>query len=69
VRDHERQRKSDAECPADPVVDLALRGLHSLGFKKTDARRAVDHVVQSRVASGEPFLIEDLLRGAIAALT
>jgi hypothetical protein len=64
-----RQRKSDPAVPQVAVQDLAVQGLHNLGFKKTDAQRAVDHVLQTRVASGEPLVIQDLLRGAIAELT
>lgn len=55
--------------PPHRVIDLALRGLHNMGFTKSDARRAVDHVSQRRVASGDALDVHDLLRGAIAALT
>ena len=40
-----------------------------MGFSKSDARRAVDHVAQRRVAEGEPLDVKDVLRGALAALT
>ena len=55
--------------PPPQVIELALRGLHSMGFSKSDARRAVDHVSQGRVANGDELDVQDLLRGAIAALT
>ena len=72
-----RQRKSRAVAKPvlaprpspSPVIELALRGLHNLGFKKSDARRAVDEVSHRRVATGEELDVQDLLRGAIAALT
>jgi len=73
-----RQRKSRAVAkpvlgpsPAPPphVIELVLRGLHNLGFKKCDARRAVDEISHRRVATGEELDLQDLLRGAIAALT
>jgi len=51
------------------VIELAVRGLHHMGFRKTDARRAVDHVTQRRVANGDPLDVQDILRGALAALT
>ena len=51
------------------VLELAVRGLHHMGFRKTDARRAVDHVAQRRVANGDPLEVQDVLRGALAALT
>ncbi|MDB5214144.1 MAG: hypothetical protein JWO86_2071, partial [Myxococcaceae bacterium] len=55
--------------PSSQVIELAVRGLHNMGFTKSDARRAVDHVSQRRVANGEELDVQDLLRGAIAALT
>ena len=75
-----RQRKSGAVtkpvlAPPPPppaatqVIELALRGLHNLGFKKADARRAVDEISHRRVATGEELDVQELLRGAIAALT
>jgi hypothetical protein len=68
-----RQRKSRAVAPppspSPQVIELALRGLHNMGFSRTDARRAVDHVSQRRVANGDALDVQDLLRGAIAALT
>ena len=66
-----RQRRSHAVAPPPPpqVIELALRGLHNMGFTKSDARRAVDHVSQRRVANGDALDVQDLLRGAIAALT
>jgi hypothetical protein len=77
VINDERQRKSRAAAATLPrratsspqVIELALRGLHNMGFSKTDARRAVDHVSQRRVANGDALDVQDLLRGAIAALT
>jgi len=77
VINDERQRKSRAVAkavvgPASPppqVIELALRGLHNLGFKKSDARRAVDEISHRRVATGEALDLQQLLRGAIAALT
>ena len=70
-----RQRKSRAVVAQPPppaateAVELVLRGLHNLGFKKCDARRAVDEIAHPRVATGEELDVQDLLRGAIAALT
>jgi hypothetical protein len=66
-----RQRRSHAvrRPPPSQVIELALRGLHNMGFSKPDARRAVDHVSQRRVANGDALDVQDLLRGAIAALT
>jgi 5-methylcytosine-specific restriction endonuclease McrA len=74
-----RQRKSRAvanavvaphpPAPSPQVIELALRGLHNLGFKKSEARRAVDEVSHRRVATGEDLDVQELLRGAIAALT
>jgi hypothetical protein len=72
-----RQRKSRGVAatlpspspPSPQVIELALRGLHNLGFTKSDARRAVDHLSQHRVANGDPLDLQDVLGGAIAALT
>jgi Holliday junction resolvase RuvA-like protein len=72
-----RQRKSRAVAkpvlapPPDSsqVIELALRGLYNLGFRKSDARQAVDHVSQRRIANGDELDVQDLLRGAIGALT
>ncbi|MDB5216021.1 MAG: hypothetical protein JWO86_3948, partial [Myxococcaceae bacterium] len=70
-----RQRKSPgvatrvSPSPPPRVVELAVRGLHNMGFRETDARRAVGHVSQRRVANGDELDVQDLLRGAIAALT
>jgi 5-methylcytosine-specific restriction endonuclease McrA len=68
-----RQRKLGAVAatlpPTSQVIELALRGLHNLGFSKTDARRAVESISQRRVATGGELDVQDLLRGAIAALT
>ena len=67
-----RSRPATKPVPSPPppqVIELALRGLHKMGFSKTDARRAVDHVSQRRVANGDALDVQDLLRGAIAALT
>ncbi|MEA2750820.1 MAG: hypothetical protein QOI41_4963, partial [Myxococcales bacterium] len=55
--------------PPPQAIELAVRGLHNMGFSKSDARRAVDHVSQRRVANGDELDVQDLLRGAIAALT
>jgi 5-methylcytosine-specific restriction endonuclease McrA len=55
--------------PPPRAIELAVRGLHNMGFSKSDARRAVDHVSQRRVANGDELDVQDLLRGAIAALT
>jgi hypothetical protein len=74
-----RQRRSRAVAatlpslpppsPPPQIFELALRGLHNLGFSKTDARRALDHVSQRRVANGDALDVQDLLRRAIAVLT
>jgi hypothetical protein len=74
-----RRRKSRAVAsavvaqPARPAateaIELVLGGLHNLGFKKCDARRAVDEIAHRRVATGEELDVQHLLRGAIAALT
>ncbi|MDB5216416.1 MAG: hypothetical protein JWO86_4343, partial [Myxococcaceae bacterium] len=55
--------------PPTQVIELAMRGLRNLGFCATDARRAVDHVSQRRVANGDALDLHDVLRGALAALT
>jgi hypothetical protein len=55
--------------PPPQAIELALRGLHNMGFSKSDVRRAVDHVSQRRVANGDELDVQDLLRGAIAVLT
>jgi 5-methylcytosine-specific restriction endonuclease McrA len=55
--------------PPPQAIELAMRGLHNMGFSKSDARRAVDHVSHRRVANGDELDVQDLLRGAIAALT
>ncbi|MDB5217236.1 MAG: hypothetical protein JWO86_5163, partial [Myxococcaceae bacterium] len=55
--------------PPPQAIELAVRGLHNMGFSKSDARRAVDHVSQRRAANGDELDVQDLLRGAIAALT
>jgi Holliday junction resolvasome RuvABC DNA-binding subunit len=55
--------------PPTQVIELAVRGLHNMGFSKTDARRAVDHISQRRVATGDDLDVQDLLREAIGALT
>jgi 5-methylcytosine-specific restriction endonuclease McrA len=60
---------SPPSSPSPHVIELALRGLHNMGFSKTDARRALDHVSQRRVANGDELDVRDLLREAIAALT
>ena len=72
-----RQRKSRPVTIALPpppprpprAIEVALRGLHSMGFAKPDARRALEQVSQRRVANGDALDMQDLLRGAIAALT
>ncbi|MDB5220946.1 MAG: hypothetical protein JWO86_8873 [Myxococcaceae bacterium] len=60
---------SPSPSPSPQVIELAVRGLHNMGFTKSDARRAVDHVSQRRVANGDEVDVQALLRGAIAALT
>jgi hypothetical protein len=40
-----------------------------MGFCAGDARRAVDHVAQRRVANGDALDLQDVLRGALVALT
>ena len=55
--------------PPTQVTELALRGLRNLGFCATDARRAVDHVAQRRVANGDALDLPGVIRGALAALT
>jgi RuvA, C-terminal domain len=71
-----RQRKSAVSAasavppcaaapPAPRILEVALRGLHNMGFPKTEARRALDSVSQR----GESLAVQDLLRNAIAALT
>ena len=70
-----RQRKSRAvaqpvlAAPPPPAIELALRGLHNLGFKKSDARRAVDQVSRRCVAAGQEPDVQTVLRGALATLT
>ena len=61
---------SPAAAPPPPhVIELALRGLRNMGFCASAARRAVDHVAQRRVANGEALDLEDVIRGALVALT
>ncbi|MEA2749576.1 MAG: hypothetical protein QOI41_3719 [Myxococcales bacterium] len=55
--------------PPPQAIELALRGLHNMGFSKSDARRALDHVSHRRAANGDELDVRALLRGAIAALT
>jgi hypothetical protein len=72
-----RQRKSPSVArpvvapspPPSQVIELALRGLHNLGFKKSDARRALEEVSHRRAGTVEQLDVQELLRGAIAALT
>jgi hypothetical protein len=40
-----------------------------MGFCATDARRAVDHVAQRRVANGDALDLQGVIRGPIVALT
>jgi Holliday junction resolvasome RuvABC DNA-binding subunit len=56
-------------APPSAVIDVALRGLLSLGFARPDARRALDVVAQRRCSSAEAPPIQELLREAIASLT
>ena len=58
-----------AAPPPTQVIELALRGSRDMGFGATDARRAVDHVAQRRVANGDALDLQDVLRGALVALT
>ena len=58
-----RQRK------LSPVVDRALRGLQNMGFRKTEAERALEVVANRLAASGQGLEAPDLVRGAITALT
>jgi 5-methylcytosine-specific restriction endonuclease McrA len=55
--------------PPPEAIELALGGLQNMGFAKADARRAVEHVSQRRIANGDGLEVQELLRGAIAALT
>ncbi|MDB5712603.1 MAG: hypothetical protein JWL96_4673, partial [Sphingomonas bacterium] len=57
------------QLPPPQAIELALRGLHNMGFSRSDERRAVDHVSKCRVENGDELDVQDLLRGAIAALT
>jgi 5-methylcytosine-specific restriction endonuclease McrA len=61
-----RQRKSPGVAtpvpPLPRVVELAVRGLHSLGFRETDARRA-----RSFRAVSRPMELRAARRGARAA--
>jgi hypothetical protein len=58
-----RQRKST------PVVARALRGLQNMGFRKTEAERALEVVANRLAASGQGLEAPELVRGAITALT
>ncbi|MDB5212750.1 MAG: hypothetical protein JWO86_677 [Myxococcaceae bacterium] len=51
------------------AIDVALRGLVSLGFARSDARRALDAVARRRNARAEALPVQEVLREAIAALT
>ena len=58
-----RQRK------LTPVLDRALRGLQNMGFRKTEAERALEVVANRLAASGQGLEAPELVRGAITALT
>ena len=58
-----RQRK------LSPVLDRALRGLQNMGFRKTEAERALEVVANRLAASGQGLEAPELVRGAITALT
>jgi hypothetical protein len=68
-----RQRKSRhvvaVAGPPSSGADVALRGLVSLGFARSDARRALDIVARRRKTPTETLPLHDVLREAIAALT
>jgi hypothetical protein len=53
--------------PADPVVDLAKRALVRMGFRDTEARRAL-LAVRWPDTQGAPPAIQDLLKAALAVL-
>ncbi len=61
-----REAVAEAERTAS---DVALRGLVSLGFARSDACRALDLVARRRGAFAEKLPVQDVLRDAIAALT
>ena len=67
-----RQRKARrvicAEPPPAAARDVALRGLVSLGFARSEARRAVDLVACRRHAA-DALPVQEMLREAIAVLT
>ena len=58
-----RQRK------LTPVLERALRGLQNMGFRKTEAERALEVVANRLAASGKGLEAPQLVRGAITALT
>jgi Holliday junction resolvasome RuvABC DNA-binding subunit len=63
---HLRQQRCDA--PIDDTLRVAERGLTNMGFRKAEARRALDTVVARRPL-GESAPVQDVLREALALLS
>jgi hypothetical protein len=68
-RTHVEQRVDFRQRKSPHVFEVALRGLKSMGFAKTEARRALEDISERCAANGEALDAPALLRGAIAALT
>jgi 5-methylcytosine-specific restriction endonuclease McrA len=66
---HRKSRRvaNDVEKPGE-AIDLALRGLVNLGFRRLEARRALD-IVSARCTEGPtPLPVQELLREALGVL-
>jgi hypothetical protein len=68
-RTHVEQRVDFRQRKSPHLFEVALRGLHNMGFAKTEARRALEDISERCAANGEALDAPALLRGAIAALT
>jgi Holliday junction resolvasome RuvABC DNA-binding subunit len=63
------KRYGDAVSPeACELRQKVFRGLRGLGFRETDARKAIEAVV-ARAGNAEALTAETLLRQALAVLT
>ncbi len=62
-------REAGAPDGATGAIDIALGGLVNLGFRRSDARRALAAVAQRRSPCVDAMPLADVLREAIAALT
>ena len=64
----ERSKTSHA-APAHELLDMASRGLVNMGFRETEARRALEVVSARRAAGGPGLPVQEILREALALLT